>query len=114
MSSLLWFWHKDSYTAAQSSEVVISLTTEAFYAPHSIPLPLPFSLPFSLPVLGRCQFSTPEAPLIAGKAPCMYNGNIYSKDDVCSPFEKPPWRVPAVGLVVSKAIQRIRTKSIIK
>jgi hypothetical protein len=33
-----------------------------------------------------------EAPLIAGKAPCMYNGYIYSKDDVRSPFVKPPWR----------------------
>jgi hypothetical protein len=32
---------------------------------------------------------TLEAPLIAEKVPCMYNG--YSKDDICSPFVKPPW-----------------------
>jgi hypothetical protein len=31
------------------------------------------------------------APLITEKAPCMYKGYIYSKDDVRSPFVKPPW-----------------------
>jgi hypothetical protein len=42
-------------------------------------------------VLGGCQILTLEAPLVAEKAPCMYNGYIqYSKDDVCSPFVKPP------------------------
>jgi hypothetical protein len=49
------------------------------------------SLPFSLSVLGGSQLLTLEAPLIAGKAPCMYNGYIYSKDDVRSPSVKPPW-----------------------
>jgi hypothetical protein len=39
-----------------------------------------------MPVLGGCQILTPEAPLIAEKAPCMYNGYIYGKDDVRSPF----------------------------
>jgi hypothetical protein len=58
---------------------------------YSFPLPLPSSLPFSLPVLGGCQILTLEAPLITGKASCMYNGYIYSKDDVRSPFVKPPW-----------------------
>jgi hypothetical protein len=32
---------------------------------------------------------TPEAPLVAGKAPCMYISYIYSKDDVRFPFVKP-------------------------
>jgi hypothetical protein len=68
--------------------------------PHSIPLPLPLLLPFSLSVHGGCQILTLEAPLIAGKAPCMYNGYIYSKDDVRSPFVKPPWSLsPLVGFV---------------
>jgi hypothetical protein len=58
---------------------------------YSIPLPLPSALPFSLPVLGGCQIKTLEAPLFAGKAPCMYTGYIYRKDDVRSPFVKPPW-----------------------
>jgi hypothetical protein len=34
---------------------------------------------------------TLEAPLITEKDPCMYNGYIYNKDDVRSPFVKPPW-----------------------
>jgi hypothetical protein len=63
-----------------------------FLPPYSLPLPLPSSLPFSLSVLGGCQILTLEAPLITGKAPCMYNGYIYSKDDVRSPFVKPPCR----------------------
>jgi hypothetical protein len=62
-----------------------------FLSPHSFSLPLSCSLPFSLSVLGECQFLTPEAPLIAGKDPCMYNGHIHSKDDFRSPFVKPPW-----------------------
>jgi hypothetical protein len=65
-----------------------------FLPPYSFPLPIPSSLPFSLSVLGGCQILTQEAPLIAEKAPCMYimyNGYIYSKDDVRSPFVKPPW-----------------------
>jgi hypothetical protein len=48
-----------------------------FLSPLSFSLPLSCSLPFSLPALGGCQFLTLEAPLIAGKAPCMYNGYIY-------------------------------------
>jgi hypothetical protein len=65
-----------------------------FLLPHSFHLPLPSSLPFSLSVLGRCQILTLEAPLITEKTPSMYNGYIYSKDDVRSPFVKPPcvWR----------------------
>jgi hypothetical protein len=45
-----------------------------------------------MPVLGGCQILTLEAPLIAEKAPCMYNSYIlvYGKDDVRSPFVKPP------------------------
>jgi hypothetical protein len=43
---------------------------------YSFPLPIPSSLPFSMPVLGECQILTLEAPLITGKAPCMYNGYI--------------------------------------
>jgi hypothetical protein len=62
-----------------------------FLPPYSLPLPLPSSLPFSLPVLGGRQILILEAPLITEKAPCMYNGYIYSKDDVCPPFVKPPW-----------------------
>jgi hypothetical protein len=57
---------------------------------HSFPLTLPSSLPFSMPVLGGCQILTLEAPLITEKTPCMYNSYIYSKDDVRSPFVKPP------------------------
>jgi hypothetical protein len=53
-----------------------------------LPLPLPSSLPFSLPALGGCQILTLEAPLIAGKAPWMDNGYIYSKDDMLSPLIK--------------------------
>jgi hypothetical protein len=44
-----------------------------------------------MPVLVGCQILTLEAPLITEKTPCMYNGYIYSKDDVRSPFVKPPW-----------------------
>jgi hypothetical protein len=61
-----------------------------FLPPYSFPLPIPSSLPFSLSVLGGCQILTLEAPLITEKAPCMYYGYIYSKDDVRSPFVKPP------------------------
>jgi hypothetical protein len=61
-----------------------------FLPSHSLPLPLPSSLPFSMPVLGECQILTLEAPLITDKTPCMYNGYIYNKDDVRSPFVKPP------------------------
>jgi hypothetical protein len=87
-------------TAAQSSEVVNSLTTEAFHPPLH-PSSSPLSLPVSLPALGGCQFLTLEAPLIAGKAPCIYNGYIYSKNDVRSPFVKPPWSCQIV-LVTSQ------------
>jgi hypothetical protein len=52
----------------------------------------PYSFPFSMPALGGCQILTLEAPLITEKAPCMYYGYLYSKDDVRSPFVKPPWR----------------------
>jgi hypothetical protein len=62
-----------------------------FLPPYSFPLLLPSSLPFSMPVLGGCQILTLEAPLINEKAPCMYNGYIYIKDAVRSPFVKPPW-----------------------
>jgi hypothetical protein len=62
-----------------------------FLPPYSFPLPFPSSLPFSLSVLGGCKILTLEAPLITEKAPCMYNGCICSKDDVRSPFVKPPW-----------------------
>jgi hypothetical protein len=62
-----------------------------FLPPYSLPLPLACSLPFTLPVLGEGQILTLEAPLITEKAPCMYNGYIYSKDDIRSPFVKPPW-----------------------
>jgi hypothetical protein len=58
--------------------------------PYSFLLSLPSSLPFSLSVLGGCQILTIEAPLIAEKVPCIYNGYIYSKDNVSSPFVKPP------------------------
>jgi hypothetical protein len=61
-----------------------------FLPPYSYPLPLPSSLPFSLLILGGCQILTLEAPLITEKAPCMYNSYVYSKDDVRSPFVKPP------------------------
>jgi hypothetical protein len=50
-------------------------------------------------VLG-CQILTLEAPLVAGKAPWMlYNGyTVYIKDDVRSPFVKPPWiRLVIIG-----------------
>jgi hypothetical protein len=36
------------------------------------------------------NFNTKKAPLVAGKAPLMYNGYLCSKDDVRSPFVKPP------------------------
>jgi hypothetical protein len=62
-----------------------------FLPPFSFPLPLPSSLPFSLAALGGCQILTLEAPLITEKAPWLYNGYLYSKDDVRSPFVKPPW-----------------------
>jgi hypothetical protein len=65
-----------------------------FLPPYSFPLPLPSSLPFSMPALGGCQILTLEAPLITEKAPCMYNGYLYSKDDVRSTFVKPPWMSP--------------------
>jgi hypothetical protein len=41
-------------------------------------------------VLGGCQILTLEASRITEKAPCMYNGYLYSKDDLRSPFVKPP------------------------
>jgi hypothetical protein len=63
-----------------------------FLPPYSFPLPIPSSLHFSLSVLGGCQILTQEVPLITEKAPCVYNGYIYSKDDVRSPFVKPPWQ----------------------
>jgi hypothetical protein len=70
-----------------------------FLPPYSFPLPLPSSLPFSLSVLGGCQILTLEAPLIAGSSMySMYNGYIYSKDDVRSPFVKPPWQIHMCGL----------------
>jgi hypothetical protein len=46
----------------------------------------PFVKPPWPALMVDANFSTLEAPLIAGKAPCMYNGYIYSKDDVRSPF----------------------------
>jgi hypothetical protein len=58
--------------------------------PYSFPLPIPSSFPFSLPALGGCLILTLEAPLITEKDPWIYNGCIYSKDDVRSPFVKPP------------------------
>jgi hypothetical protein len=67
-----------------------------FLPPYSFPLPLPSSLPFSMPALGGCQILTLEAPLITEKAPCMYIGYLYSKDDVRSPFGKPPWQKHAI------------------
>jgi hypothetical protein len=70
---------------------IIYCNYTGFLYPHSFSLTLSCSLPFSLSVLGGCQFLTPEAPLIAGKGPCMYNGYIHSKDDFRSPFVKPPW-----------------------
>jgi hypothetical protein len=61
----------------------------------TLPLfPIFLSPPHSLsPCLSLvdAKFLTPEAPLAAKKAPCMYNGYINSKDDVHSPFVKPPW-----------------------
>jgi hypothetical protein len=93
MSSLLLFYHADN----------ILLPNPAWWwnfllywllPPYSFPLPIPSSLPFSLSVLGGCQILTLEAPLITEKAPCMYNGYtvyIYSKDEIRSPFVKPPW-----------------------
>jgi hypothetical protein len=62
-----------------------------FLPPYSFHLSLPSSLPFSMPVLGGCKILTLEVPLITEKTPCIYNGYIYSKDDVRSPFVKPPW-----------------------
>jgi hypothetical protein len=47
-----------------------------FLPPYSFPLPLPSSLPFSLSVLGGCQISTLEGPLITEKTPCIYNSYI--------------------------------------
>jgi hypothetical protein len=50
-----------------------------------------------MPVLGGCQILTLEAPLITEKAPCMYKGYVYSKDDFRSPFVKPP--LPRVAII---------------
>jgi hypothetical protein len=47
-----------------------------FLCHYAFPLTLPSSPPFSLPILGGCHILTPEAPLIAGKAPWMFNGYI--------------------------------------
>jgi hypothetical protein len=72
--------------------------------PYSFPLPIPSSLPFSLSVLGGCQILTLEAPLITEKASCMYNGYIYSKDDVRSPFVKPPWIYSTVFSILAQQL----------
>jgi hypothetical protein len=82
-----------------------------FLPAYSFPLPLPSSLPFSLSVLGGCQILTLEAPLITEKGPCMYNGYIYNKDDVRSPFVKPPWAWRGVDSLLCR-IARSRQESI--
>jgi hypothetical protein len=87
-----------------------------FLPPYSFPLPLPSSLPFSLPILGGCQISTQEAPLITEKAPCMYNSYIYSKDDIHSPFVKPPWDfltvlLPNTGVNSTSCMKKCLTAS---
>jgi hypothetical protein len=70
-----------------------------------------------MPVLGGCQILTLEAPLIAEKAPCMCNGYIYSKDDVRSPFVKPPWEIqckkspPFVGILNGHGIRYSMTQN---
>jgi hypothetical protein len=75
-----------------------------FLPPYSFPLPLLSSLPFSMPALGGCQILTLEAPLITEKAPCMYNGYLYSKDDVRSTFVKPPW-IPCRAVTISAVLR---------
>jgi hypothetical protein len=46
----------------------------------------PSSSPFLTPSLPACPRWMPEAPLVAGSAPWMYKGHIYSKDDMLSPL----------------------------
>jgi hypothetical protein len=64
-----------------------------------------------MPVLGGCQILTLEAPLIAEKSPCMYNGYIYSKDDVRSPFVKPPWLTQSKLTMLRRENRKIRQEN---
>jgi hypothetical protein len=95
MSPLLWFWHGDNLLLPNLARwwnlKLLKLYT--LPPPHSIHLPLPISLPFSLPALGGCQILTLGGATNHWKSSLHVQQlySIYSKDDVRSPFVKPPW-----------------------